>query len=103
MKRHVRLRRVPTIAGRIALVVLACSTISQAIAQANPNHSQQEITIQNQLLTIHYHRQTGTMDIEWRDGHKLLGITSGAQLEDGHQLSTAAYTTHELIKLPHTA
>jgi hypothetical protein len=103
MKRDVSLRRVPTIAGRIALVVLACSITSQATAQANPNNSQQEITIQNQLLTIHYHRQAGTMDIEWRDGHKLLGITSGAQLEDGRQLSTAAYTTHELVKLPHTA
>ena len=103
MKRDASLRRAPTIAGMIALAVLACSTTSQAIAQANPTISQQEIKIQNQLLTIHYHSQTGTMDIEWRDGHKLLGITSGAQLEDGLQLSTATYTAHELEKSLHPA
>ncbi|AEU37002.1 carbohydrate binding family 6 [Granulicella mallensis] len=103
MKRDASLRRVLAIAGMTAITVLVSSTTSQAAAQANPAISQQEIKLQNQLLTIHYHRQTGTMDIEWRDGHKLLGITSGARLEDGRQLSTATYTEHELDRTPHAA
>lgn len=103
MKRDVSLLRVSTIAGTMVVAAIACFNTAQVVAQANPPGSQQEITIQNQLLTIHYHRQTGTMDVVWRDGHKILGITSGAQLEDGCELSTAAYTTHELVKLPHTA
>jgi alpha-galactosidase len=53
---------------------------------------------QNELLTIHYHRQTGLMDVEWRDGQKLLGIASGARLADGQQLSTTTYSEHELDK-----
>jgi hypothetical protein len=36
------------------------------------------------------------MDIVWRDGHKLLGITSSAHLEDGRLLSSAAYAEHDL-------
>ena len=36
------------------------------------------------------------MDILWRDGHKLLGIASGAQLANGTVLSTTGYSTHEL-------
>jgi alpha-galactosidase len=38
------------------------------------------------------------MDIEWRDGHRLLGLSSGALLDDGRQLSTSTYTKHELEK-----
>ena len=38
------------------------------------------------------------MDIEWRDGHRLIGLSSGALLDDGRQLSTSTYTTHELEK-----
>ncbi len=36
------------------------------------------------------------MDILWRDGHKLLDLTSAVQLEDGRSLSTSAYAEHDL-------
>lgn len=38
------------------------------------------------------------MDIVWRDGHKLQGIISGAQLADGRTLSTSAYAEHDLVQ-----
>ncbi|WP_213804651.1 hypothetical protein [Granulicella sp. dw_53] len=59
--------------------------------------------MQSQLVTVRYHIQSGTMDISWKDGHKLLGITSSARLEDGRSLSTAAYTLHELDRSSNTA
>ncbi len=37
------------------------------------------------------------MDVLWSDGHKLLGIASAAQLQDGQTISTSGYTTHELV------
>lgn len=38
------------------------------------------------------------MDIEWVDGKKLIGLTSGAVLDDGREVSTAAYPAHSLDK-----
>jgi alpha-galactosidase len=98
MKCAVSLRRLSTIAWAIVVAVLACSIGVKTFAQANPSTSEQEIKLQNQLLTIRYHGRTGMMDIEWRDGHKLLGITSGARLEDGRLLSTDTYEAHVLDK-----
>jgi alpha-galactosidase len=86
----------PETVRTIALVVLACSTAMQAAAQPVVSLSKQEITLHNQLLTLRFHRRTGTMDIEWRDGNNLLGIASGAELADGRRLSTAKYTKHDL-------
>lgn len=63
---------------------------------AQPRATNKEILLQNESLTIHYHRQAGTMDILWRDGQKLLGVASGATLEDGTQLNTGSYTKHDL-------
>jgi alpha-galactosidase len=37
------------------------------------------------------------MDVLWSDGHKLLGIASAAQLQDGRTLSSSGYATHELV------
>jgi alpha-galactosidase len=88
--------RMPTMAGMIAVVLLGWPTAPQAGAQASSSTASREITLQDQLVTIHYHRQTGTMDIVWQDGHKLLGITSSAHLEDGRLLSSAAYAKHDL-------
>jgi hypothetical protein len=82
----------------IAVVVFASFITTRARAQANPSVSLQEIKFQNESLTIHYHRQTGLMDIEWRDGQKLLNISSGARLADGQLLSTTTYSAHELEK-----
>jgi len=55
-----------------------------------------EIVIQNDSVTVRVNRETGAIDVLWRDGNKLLGVASAAQLEDGRTLSTAAYSTHEL-------
>lgn len=57
-----------------------------------------ELILRSQLVTVRYHRRAGTMDILWRDGHKLQGITSGAELADGRTLSTSAYNEHELVQ-----
>ena len=88
--------RISAIGGMIAIVVLAWFAASQATAQAHSSGKGNDITLQNQLVNIHYHRQSGTMDIVWQDGHKLLGIASGAHLEDGRLLSTDAYAEHDL-------
>jgi alpha-galactosidase len=96
MKCTASLPRISAIGRMIALVVIAWFAGSQATAQAHSSDAGRDITLQNQLVNIHYHRQSGTMDIVWQDGHKLLGITSGAHLEDGRLLSTAAYAEHDL-------
>lgn len=36
------------------------------------------------------------MDIVWKDGHKLLGLSSAAVLADGRSLSTTTYAQHDL-------
>jgi hypothetical protein len=41
------------------------------------------------------------MDVEWTDGKKLLGLSSGAVLDDGRQISTATYAAHALDKPQH--
>ncbi|TCK70219.1 hypothetical protein [Acidipila rosea] len=56
------------------------------------------ITLQSSLVTIEYHQQTGMMDILWSDGHKLLGISSGAQLSNGSTISTTMYPAHTLLQ-----
>src|ERR1700733_13665959 len=89
--------RISAIGGMIAIVVLAWFAASQATAQAHSSGKGNDITLQNQLVNINYHRQSGTMDIVWQDGHKLLGIASGAHLEDGRLLSTATYAEHDLV------
>jgi alpha-galactosidase len=103
MRNGVRLPRVSTITWMMMVAGLGSISPSMAASQSNPASTQQEITIQNDLLAIHYHRQAGSMDIVWRDGQKLMGITSAAQLEDGRQISASAYATHELDKPLHAA
>ena len=56
------------------------------------------ITLQASLVTIEYHQQTGMVDILWSDGHKLLGISSGAQLSNGSTISTTMYPAHTLLQ-----
>src|ERR1700733_3320356 len=96
MKCAMSVPRISAISGMIA-IVLAGFAGSQAIAQAHSFSPETDITLHSQLVSIHYHRQSGTMDIAWQDGHKLLGVTSGAHLEDGRLLSTAAYAGHDLV------
>ena len=97
MRCAISVPHVSALGGIIAVAVLAWFAGSQASAQAHSSDPGRDITLQNQLVSIHYHRQSGTMDIVWQDGHKLLGITSSAHLEDGRLLSSATYTEHELL------
>ncbi|MDT7812645.1 MAG: hypothetical protein QOJ42_2561 [Acidobacteriaceae bacterium] len=82
----------------IALTALACSTISQAADQASSTTRGKEISLRNEFVSVLYHRQSGSMDIVWQDGHKLLGLASSAVLEDGRSLTTTAYPQHDLDK-----
>jgi hypothetical protein len=79
MKRVLRLPL--AMAGTIALGLAPWSTVSQATAK-----SVQQIAA----------RRSGTMDFVWQDGHKLLGLSSRAVLEDGRSLTTTAYVQHDL-------
>src|ERR1700738_1767956 len=97
MKCAANVPRIPAMGGMIVIVVLAWFAGSQATAQAHSSDPGRDITLQNQLVSIHYHRLSGKMDIVWQDGHKLLGITSSAHLEDGRLLSTAGYAEHDLV------
>lgn len=54
------------------------------------------IELQNGLVKVVYDRHTGKMDINWSDGHKLLGIASGAELSDGRVVSSSEYSEHYL-------
>jgi alpha-galactosidase len=72
------------------------SALPRKTAGAKGRNDDSRIDLRNSLLTVAYHRQTGKMDILWRDGHKLLGISSGARLANGAVLSTTAYSTHNL-------
>jgi alpha-galactosidase len=92
-----RVPRISAIGRMIAILVLARFAGSQATAQVHSSNPGRDITLQNQLVSIHYHRLSGKMDIVWQDGHKLLGIASSAHLEDGRLLSTAAYVEHDLV------
>ena len=68
---------------RMAAIAGVCFLSSLSPAQA-ATHGK-DITLQNEFVSVRYH-QAGTMDIVWKDGHKLLGISSGARLEDGRSL-----------------
>jgi alpha-galactosidase len=96
MKCTIDVPRLSALGGMIAIVLLTWFAGSQATAQAHSSDPGRDITLQNQLVSIHYHRLSGTMDVVWQDGHKLLGITSSAHLEDGRLLSTSAYAKHDL-------
>jgi alpha-galactosidase len=66
-------------------------------AHARTKENNKPFEFQNDLVTVRYHREQGTMDVLWRDGHRLLGLTSAAQLADGRTLSTTGYTSHDLV------
>jgi hypothetical protein len=85
-------------AAAIASAIVHCGFISFARSHVISSAQKDEIVIHSGLVTIHYHRRAGTMDIVWRDGPKIQGITSGAQLADGRALSTSAYTEHGLLQ-----
>lgn len=59
-------------------------------------HNDSQIVLESSLVKVIYHRHTGRFDILWSDGHKILGVSSGAQLANGQMLSTTGYTSHVL-------
>jgi len=79
-----------------ALAILVCPGISWAAEHAGSKNSGKDISLKNELVSVLYHRQSGTMDIVWKDGHKLLGVASSAVLEDGRSLNTTSYAQHDL-------
>jgi alpha-galactosidase len=87
----------PAMVRLIALTMFACSTIAQATDQARLTRDK-DISLRNEFVSVLYHRRSGTMDIVWQDGHKLLGLASSAVLEDGSSLTTTAYAQHDLDK-----
>jgi hypothetical protein len=66
-------------------------------AYARPRASSKPLSFESDLVAIQYDRDLGTLDVLWKDGHKLLGVTSAAQLESGQVISTTMYTEHELV------
>jgi alpha-galactosidase len=81
--------------GTSTIVAVSICLSSHAHARSGANNK--PLSFQNDLVTVRYDRQSGTMDVLWRDGHKLLGISSAAQLEDGRTLSSTTYTAHESV------
>lgn len=82
---------------RATLTIVAFSICLVSQADARPRANNKPLLFENDLVTVRYYRQSGTMDVLWRDGHKLLGVSSAAQLEDGRSLSSTTCTAHELV------
>lgn len=82
-----------------AALLLLMTTIGRGLlaGQVTAAVHGNEIGIENHALTVRYHTQTGKMDVEWRDGHRLMGIESAVRLEDGASLATSEYSSHELV------
>lgn len=88
--------------SRLAMLVGAVVSLSGASgAEVKPSVSANEVRLQNEFVTVQYHTQTGRMDVLWRDGHKLLNLESGAELADGHRLTTSGYSNHNLENPAH--
>ncbi|WP_263376940.1 alpha-galactosidase [Granulicella aggregans] len=66
-----------------------------SFAQSVPASSK-AIELRGKAVVVHYHRDSGLMDISWNDGHSITGLASGAVLEDGKTVSSTAYSSHVL-------
>jgi len=84
-----------TIVAACVLLSLSCMPASANGAFAAARHGK-GIIIQNDSVTVRVNPQSGSLDVFWRDGNKLLGVASAAQLEDGRTLSTTDYATHAM-------
>lgn len=72
------------------------SHATPGMGEPGAKQDENRITLSTGLLEIVYYRRTGKMDIHWRDGHKLLGIVSGADMADGRRLRSTHYPNHQL-------
>lgn len=96
MNSVVKLLQITFLLAFLAFGNIRSLAIPRKTAEANSKDRDSQIKLETSLVGIAYHRRTGKMDILWRDGHKLLGVSSGAQLANGTTLSTTAYSTHTL-------
>jgi hypothetical protein len=101
MKCALGLKRAAAIAAAMATAVLTLFVASTATGQAISPNSESEFTFHHPSVLVRYHRTTGTMDVEWTGGKKLLGLSSSAVLDDGRQISTTTYIAHTLGKPEH--
>lgn len=93
--------RIHTIAVTCALG-FSCSLPLYAIKTrmiSLPKNSQ-DIVLKNNEVSVTVNQRSGALNVVWRDGSKLIGVASGAQLQDGRSLSTTSYATHELELAP---
>ncbi len=86
---------------QLAAFTGAFLALTQAHPQGAPALHDNDIRLRSPFVTVQYHTQTGKMDVMWQDGHKLLNLESGAELADGQQLATSAYSTHTLESRTH--
>ncbi len=93
------MRRIGFLLPSVALLSLslmpACARAAEK-KQSAVVESSKEIVLRSELVTVRYDRQSGKLDLLWKDSHKLLGIRSAAQLADGSTLVTTAYSEHAL-------
>jgi hypothetical protein len=101
MKYILGLKRTAAIAAAMATAVFTLLVACTATGQTILPNSEGEFTLHHPSVLVRYHHATGTMDIEWADGKKLLGLSSSAMLDDGRKISTTTYTTHTLEKPRH--
>lgn len=80
----------------LAAVVLAFLAFIHPHGLRARIHAPSVITLRSDQVTVRYNRTNGTMDVLWKDGHRLSGIASSATLADGRILSTASYRDHVL-------
>lgn len=89
--------------GVLAAVLSVCGCLVTVLtylfpvsAEASATMRGNDILLQSDQVAVRYHQRTGTMDVVWRDGHKLSGVMSGALLADGKKISSEMYRVHTL-------
>jgi hypothetical protein len=101
MKKALGLKRTAAFSAAMATAAFALYVACAANGEAISSRSETEFTFHHPSVVVRYHRATGTMDVEWADGNKLLGLSSSAVLDDGREVSTTTYATHALDKPRH--
>lgn len=87
-----------SIGAILSFAIMASSALVYG-AEHNSSMKSGEIVLRSDLVGVHYHQHSGIMDVIWPDGHSIRSIASAAQLDDGRQLSSPQYSTHELDSL----
>ena len=85
MKKALGLKRTAAFSAAMATAAFALYVACAANGEAISSRSETEFTFHHPSVVVRYHRATGTMDVEWADGNKLLGLSSSAVLDDGRE------------------